>query len=168
MLVFTHQVQTVNLLIRASWEGRREAARAAGSASNDDAVLRNAARDLVDGLLFIDETPLERPVRGTSGFAERFSAEGPRDRRGRSLRDLDLQRRVMRYPCSYLIYSPLFDALPGGMKQRVLERMWQVLSGSETAPRYRRALTINDRRAIVEILRSTKVDLPSYFAGTVK
>lgn len=30
---------------------------------------------------------------------------GPRDRIGRSLRDLDLQERLLRYPFSYMIYS---------------------------------------------------------------
>jgi hypothetical protein len=40
--------------------------------------------------------------------------------------------------------------------------MWQILSGREQDPRYRR-LTIDDRRAIVEILRDTKKDVPEYF-----
>ena len=107
-------------------------------------------------------------MRGSSGFAERFAAEGLRDRNGRSLRDLDLTRRLMRYPCSYLIYAPLFDALTSSMKRLVYERLWQVLSGSENGLRYRRALTLNDRRAIVEILRATKPGLPASFSGAVK
>lgn len=63
----------------------------------------------------------------------------------------------MKYPCSYLIYSPAFDALPGAEKEPIYRRMWEVLSGS-----------LDDRRAIVEILRDTKKDLPKYFQAVVK
>ena len=75
-------------------------------------MMTGVASEVVDYLLFIDETKLTGRVRGGSGFAERFSAIGPRDRKGRSLHELDLNRRLMKYPCSYLIYSPAFDALP--------------------------------------------------------
>ena len=68
----------------------------------------------------------------------------------------------MRYPCSYLIYSPAFDALPPTAKRAVYARMWAVLSGAEQGAKYGR-LTPADRRAIVEILRDTKSDLPKYF-----
>jgi hypothetical protein len=173
LLVFTHQAQTQNLMIRADWEARTRdvpssTRRSPSDVSADREVLRSAASDLVDSLLFTDESPLETPVRGTSGFAERFATEGPRDRQGRSLRELDLKRRLMRYPCSYLIYSPLFDAMTPLMKGLVYERLWHVLSGAVTGPRYRRVLTQDDRRAIVDILRATKPGLPSYFLGVVK
>ncbi|HET9359538.1 MAG TPA: hypothetical protein VFO58_07305, partial [Vicinamibacterales bacterium] len=100
--------------------------------------------------------------RGTSGFAERFSALGPRDGKGRSLRDLDLERRLLRYPCSYMIYSDAFAALVPAAKDAVYRRMWRVLSGAETAAKYAK-LSAADRRAVVEILRETKSDLPPSF-----
>ncbi|HLX45294.1 MAG TPA: hypothetical protein VKR43_17730, partial [Bryobacteraceae bacterium] len=84
---------------------------------------------------------------------ERFSAQGPNDRRGRSLRQFDLERRLMRYPCSYMVYSEAFDALPPAAKDAVYHRMAEVL---ETRP-------AEDRRNIIEILRDTKSDLPAYF-----
>ena len=71
----------------------------------------------------------------------------------------------MKYPCSYLIYSPAFDALPPAIKNPIYRRMWQILSGQEHDPRYRAALSRADRQAIVEILRATKVDLPPFFLG---
>ena len=113
------------------------------------------ADELADALLFADEPPLPSPIRGSSGFAEKFSSAGPRDHKGRSLRDFDLERRLMRYPCSYMIYSEAFDALPSGVKEAVYRRMWLILSGGSTAPA--------DRKAVVEILRDTKPDLPKYF-----
>jgi hypothetical protein len=119
-------------------------------------------------MLFIDEPSLPEQIHGSSGFTERFSAAGPRDRKGRSLRELDLKQRVMRYRCSYLIYSPSFDALLPSVKEPIFQRMWQILSGQERDDRYQAALSRADRQAIVEILRETKKDLPAYFQNVTK
>src|SRR5262249_10468077 len=124
--------------------------------------------EVVDYMLFIDETKLTDKVRGSSGFAERFSAAGVRDSIGRSLHELDLGRRLMKYPCSYLIYSPAFDQLPPLAKDPIYRRMWQILSGSERQARYTSVLSLADRRAIVEILRETKPDLPPYFRDVTR
>jgi hypothetical protein len=74
----------------------------------------------------------------------------------------------MKYPCSYLIHSPAFDALPARARDPIYRRLWNVLSGQEQDAKYRSALSRADRQAIVEILRDTKKDLPGYFQGTVK
>jgi hypothetical protein len=159
LLVLAHQTHMTNLITRAGWE-----ARLAAASPSADAVARvnEAARDLVDYLLFVDEAPLAGPVKGTSGFAEAFAAGGPKDAQGRSLRDLDLQRRLFRYPCSYMIYTPAFDGMPQMARDAVYARLWQVLSGKETDARYRR-LAAADRQAILSILRATKAGLPAYF-----
>ena len=49
-------------------------------------------------MLFEDEVPLTEPVQGASVFATKFSQKGPRDRNGRSLRELDLKTRLFRFP----------------------------------------------------------------------
>lgn len=159
MLVLAHQTHMTNMIIRVGWE-----ARLAEASPSDDASarVREAAADLVNYLLFVDEAPLAGPVKGSSGFAERFAATGPRDSKGRSLRDFDLERRLFRYPASYMIYSPAFDALPAAARDAVYERLWEVLSGRETGARYER-LSAADRQAVIEILRETKKDLPAYF-----
>jgi len=167
LMVFSHQAHMTNLLIRAGWE-----ARALDPALHPDAVpdpvsatlvLRGVAAEVVDYLLFVDEARLAGPVLGHTAFAAHFADGGPRDKAGRSLRELDLQRRLLKYPCSYLIHSPMFDALPASVKGLIYERLWQVLSGAERGPRYRAALSLADRKAIVQILRETKPDLPAYF-----
>jgi hypothetical protein len=161
-LVFTHQMHMMNLLTRLGWETRVILAdHGAGAARTTAAQL---SVDFVDYLLFVDEPLLPTPVKGASGFAERFSALGPRDRKGRSLRELDLQTRVLKYPCSYLIYSPAFDALPAEAREAVYTRLSRVLSGMEASPRYQR-LTAQSRRAIVEILRDTKPDIAPFFVA---
>ena len=159
LMVLAHQTRVTNLLTRVGWEARV----ASQDGSGDGAArVQAAATDLVDYMLFVDEIRLTAPVRGSSGFAEKFSADGPRDSKGRSLRQLDLQRRLFRYPCSYVIYGEAFDALPGPAKEAVYGRMWQVLSGQERGQKYMR-LALQDRQAVVEILRETKRDLPAYF-----
>lgn len=61
-----------------------------------------------------------------------------------------------------MIYTDAFDALPPPAKAAVYERLWEILSGREAGQPYAR-LSSADRRAIVEILRDTKADLPPYF-----
>lgn len=164
LLVLEHQAHMTNLMTRIGWEARLAAAEGTADARSR---VTGAAVDLVDYLLFIDEASLTGPVKGRSGFAEVFSARGPRDAKGRSLRDLDLQRRLLRYPCSYMIYTDAFDALLPAAKEAIYARMWAVLSGRLSEPRYRR-LAASDRRAIVEILRDTKRDLPAYFSAAIQ
>jgi len=159
LMVLEHQTNMTNLITRVGWESR--VAKHDGQ-PDDNPRVQEAAKDLVDYMLFVDEAALPDNVHGTSGFSERFAALGPTDRRGRSLRQLDLDRRLMRYPCSYMIYSDAFDALPSPAKTLVYRRLWQLLSGEEKDPRYAR-LSADDRRAIVEILRDTKNDLPDVF-----
>jgi hypothetical protein len=151
-----HQAQMLNLITRVGWEARMGA--------DAGRPLEHVAAELVDYLLFIDEAPLPGPIAGTSSFAANFAKTGPRDRQGRSLRELDLTSRLLKYPCSYLIYSPAFEGMPAEAKAAVYARLWDVLTGQERGARYAR-LTASDRQAILEILRDTKDDLPDYFSA---
>jgi hypothetical protein len=163
LLVLNHQVEMTNLLTRLGWEARIAAHNAPpAQAGAVPARVQEIARELVDYLLFVDEAPLPSKIQGSSAFAREFPAKGPRDSQGRSLRDLDLERRLLRYPCSYMIYTEAFDSLPGPAKAAVYERMWEILSGQEASAAYAR-LSRADRQAVVEILRETKKDLPAYF-----
>jgi hypothetical protein len=164
--VLNHQLHLTNLLIRLGWEARvaeHDSSRAGVRLPN----VRETASDLVDYMLFVDEAPLPSPVKGATAFAQEFASKGPRDSKGRSLRDLDLNRRLLRHPCSYMIYTEAFDALPPSAKSAVYERLWEVLSGKETAKVYA-GLSLADRRAIVEILLDTKRGLPDYFQAIAR
>ena len=159
-MVLAHQVRMTNMLTRVGWEARLAAASPSADAT---ARVREAASDVVDFLLFVDESPFVGAMQGSSGFAEWFAKQGPRDAQGRSLREFDLRRRLFKYPCSYMIYTPAFDALPATAKDAVYTRMWEVLSGREKRQPYASRLSAADRQAIIEILRATRKDLPSYF-----
>jgi len=171
LLTFSHQVGMVNLLTRASWEARAAdpALHPGGpdQARAVDALMSGIASEVVDYMLFVEEPPLPGPVTSRSGFAGRMAASGPRDRKGRSLYELDLTRRLLKYPCSYLIYSPAFDVLPPLASAPIYRRLWTVLSGQATEPRYR-ALSLSDRQAIAEILRDTKPNLPEFFTTVTR
>lgn len=138
LMTFEHQTQMTNLMIRLAWQSRIDPSR-----------LDASIDALVHYMLFADEAPLKEPIQGVSTFTESFPKRGPRDRQGRSLRDFDLQTRLFRYPLSYMIYSPSFDALPEPVRARIYERIYK--SGRCS-------------RAVFEILRDTKPGVPSYFA----
>ncbi len=170
LMVLEHQTHMTNLLTRTGWEFRVAAYesrtthglfRGPGTAGGD-ATLLAAVRVLVDYMLFVDEAPLTHRMVGTAGFEAAFGARGPFDRRGRTLREIDLDRRLFRYACSYMIYTAAFDALPADAKDAVYRRLWQVLSGADPDARYA-LLARGDRQSIVQILRDTKPDLPGYF-----
>ncbi len=160
LLVLNHQTQMMNHITRVGWEARLAAASPTPDAR---ARVTEAAADLVAYLLFLDEAPLVGPVKGGSGYAEWFAGQGPRDAKGRSLRDFDLTRRLFKYPCSYLIYSEAFDGMPQAAKAAVYARLWDVLSGKVPAARGQRLMPAAERQAIIEILRETKRDLPASF-----
>ena len=166
LMVLEHQTQMHNAITAASFETRqaifqsfemnkildREPDFLSDSAGRRiDAVAEN----LVRHLLFCDEFPLTSPVAGSSNFTNDFQTHGPRDNQGRSLRQLDLKTRLFRYPCSYLIESPAFDALPDEVRRRVVQRMVAILTSDESIAGFEH-LTDELRREIADILRSTK------------
>jgi len=170
LMVFEHQMHVMNLLTRIGWEARVAEAQLSGTpgfvrpgTGDKPIAMDEAAAEVVDYMLFVGEPPIGDAIRGSSGFRERFEQQGPFDRRGRSLRQLDLRNRLMRYPLSYMIYSPLFEEMPAAARDAIYRRLWQVLSGEGRDPRYKH-LSLENRQAIVEILIGTKKDLPSYFS----
>jgi len=173
LMVLEHQAHMQSLIARASYKGRladhhqrtmNEAFDEPADHVSDSTGRRYAAaaQEVVDHLLFRDEIALTDPVAGTSTFARQFSAAGRRDSRGRSLRDLDLDRRLFRYPCSYLVYSQAFDELPAPVLDVVWRELWDILHGRDVG-RIFSHLTQDDRAAILEILLETKENLPDYW-----
>ncbi len=146
LMTLEHQTLMTNLIIRLGWEARigRKSSRLS---ARIDALVRY--------MLFTDEMPLPEPVQGVSTFAATFPERGPRDSRGRSLRELDLTTRLFRYPLSYMVYSNAFQALPETVLSRVYQRLYDALTGPEP---------VANAQAILEILRDTKTDLPAYWS----
>lgn len=124
--------------------------------------IEKAAEKVVQYMLFGGEIQLTEPIQGTSGYAREFAARGPSDSQGRSLREFDLKNRIFKYPCSYLVYSHAFDGLPEAVKAPIYRRLWEVLTGQDKSEDFAH-LSSDDRSAIREILRDTKLGLPDYW-----
>ena len=145
LMVLDHQVHFSNLVTRATWEARL----------GQEMRIAEAAQTIADYLLFVDEAPItDGPIVGSSGFAEKFEAQGKKDNKGRSLRELDLKTRLQKYPLSYMIYSPQFQALPEAPKNLVIGRINDVVSGKIAGAKYAH-FTPPVRAAIREILQAT-------------
>ena len=152
-LVLAHQAHGTNLLIRAGMEARL-----------------NRRSDVEDQLLryftFADEPPLSlspetaTAVLQNSKYASWFASQGPRDPEERSLRDVDLTRGVFQHRLSFLIHSPLFDALPVDCRSRLLTRLWEGLTTKVPEESFRH-LEARERAAIVSIVRHTVPRLPA-------
>jgi hypothetical protein len=161
LLTFEHQTQMTNLITRLGWEAR------IAHADSRTAAVTPALQSSIDGLvaymLFADEPPLGDPVEGVSSFTRTFAERGPHDHQGRSLREFDLRTRLFRYPLSYMVYDAAFDALPAPILDRVYRRLFDALTEKDDEPPAFARLMHADRRAILEILKETKSNLPAYW-----
>jgi hypothetical protein len=165
LMIMAHQAHLHNLISRVNWETRLALHEQGASADAIRERISNAVEILLQKMLLTDEARLEAPVRGTSSFATEFAALGPKDKSGRSLRDLDLNHRMFRYPCSFLIYSEAFDALPKPALDYFYRRLWEVLTGKDNDQVFA-TVSRSDREAILSILRQTKADLPGYWRAS--
>ena len=158
LMVLEQQVHVQNVLTRVTWDTRK-ALEETGDASGAgfDEKIAEIAEPLVEALFLVGEPALTDPITGTSGFTDVFEARGPSDAQGRSLRELDLETRLFKYPLSYVIYSKAFDALPKPAKAYVEMRVVAILNGTDESEKFA-ALTESERTAIREILAQTKPD----------
>jgi hypothetical protein len=155
LMILAHQTHVHNLIMFATYKLR--AALEADAKLDTTSLVKELGEPIVRAMLFSGETPLTDPVAGTSGFAAEFVKQGPRDSRGRSLRDLELQKRLLRYPLSYVIYSDGFNQMPAALKEYAYRRLRQVLSGEDKSAPYAH-LSPSDREDILAILKDTKPD----------
>ena len=150
LMVLEHQTQMSNYLTRLGWEARIASAEGRSVASLADRI-----EEVARYMTFADERPLAVPVE-ESEFAAAFARTGPRDASRRSLRDLDLDTRLFRYPLSFLIYGRSFDALPDPVRDQLYRALHDELTRGEASRRDGAAA-----RAAVEILRATRDGLPA-------
>ena len=165
LMLLEHQTQMHNRITRASYAARQamhqqvemnrilERPKEYVSESTQRRI-NTAADKLVAYLLFSGEFKFTDVVQGRGDYLDHFQTHAIRDSEGRSLRDLDLEKRLLRYPCSYLIYSPSFAALPVPILKRVKQRMTDVLKEGENSTEFEH-LTAQDRRDIWAILQQT-------------
>jgi hypothetical protein len=165
LMTLEHQTRMNNLMTRIGWDARIALREGQGKLDDSARERINAEIEEMAGyMLFADEAPLKEPVRGVSTFTKTFAGRGPRDPRGRSLRDFDLEKRLFRYPVSYMIYSAAFDGMPDTVLQRVYRRLYEVLTGKDKSQTLA-GISAADRQAALEIVRATKPNLPKYWSS---
>ncbi|MBL8958441.1 MAG: hypothetical protein JNJ98_01200 [Gemmatimonadetes bacterium] len=168
LMVLVHQAVVHNLVTlvhRAAEEADRRYAgprdpAAPGGGVPATPTLQAAAARLVQALFFDDAAPLAAELRGTTSFATDFARRGPRDSRGRSLRDFDLTTRLFTYPLSFLVYSDGIRTLPPVARREVYGLIAAALTGGASSPLVRPP-DPDTREAIAGILRET---LPEVFS----
>lgn len=170
--VLQHQYHLHNLITRVAYETRLALSqqeginKALGRPLDEwsDSTRRRVfggAEALLKYMMFTDEAKLEAPIAGATDYVKTFANWGPRDSKGRSLRDFDLKTRLFRYPVSFLVYTEAFDSLPGTVKQYLYRRIHEVLTAAELEQDYA-SLAPADRQAMLEILQDTKPDFRAW------
>jgi hypothetical protein len=124
------------------------------------AALKQVSEPLIRALFFADAVPLTGQVITSSGYTERFAQRGPKDSEGRSLRDLKLEKRLFKYPLSYMVYTESFNSLPAFVREYIDARIVEVVLGRDQSG-IAAKLAPEDRAAIGQILADT---LPRFAA----
>jgi hypothetical protein len=160
-LLHEHQAGFVNRVVEAGYRARTYL-HADGDqlAPGHAALLDEQARLLTRYLLFADEAPLTPgAVAGDLAFKTDFLKTRRTTPTGTSLKDFDLRTRLFRNRCSYMIYSPVFAALPAAMKQRIYAQLASAL-GTARADQEYAYLPAAEKQSIHAILKTTLPDLP--------
>ncbi|QDT13312.1 hypothetical protein [Planctomycetes bacterium K23_9] len=178
LMVLEHQTQMHNAIAAANYETRqalhqsyqmnklldREPDHVSESAQRR---ITAAADNVLEYLLMSNEFQLTDAVTGSSGFAEEFRSRGKEDTQGRSLRDFDLETRLFRYPCSFLIHSAAFDALPPLMSDQIMTRLAAILAGDDDDEAFEH-LTAEMRSEIRDVLLATKPEFKKYHLAATR
>jgi hypothetical protein len=168
LLVLEHQSYIHNLITRANLKSRSLLTKLEKGSDVDtltwdqlspksQGAMHRLLEPMVRALLFVDAAKLTGDMVSTSGFDKWFQSQPPRDRAGRSLRQLDLHTRVFAHRLSYMIYSPGFDGMPGVAKDYVYARLAEILSGRDQDPVFA-DLAADERATLQQILAETKPD----------
>jgi hypothetical protein len=169
LMILEHQVNAQNAIARVNFDVRTAIDEERGAANAKDGyelhadqlsiatrkAIDDAVAPLADTLLFAGETRLTSPISGEPQFVSQFMSRAIKDSRGRSLRDLDMHTRMFRYPLSYVVYSPAFDALPRAAREAFYRRVAASLRGTQKDDAIAR-LEPDERAAILEILAATR------------
>lgn len=166
LMVLEHQVVMHNLLTQGAAAVNEQANRSASiaqqynepfdpaSADTLQLVIRSQTERIVRHMLFANEITLDDPIVGDATFARQFRANRREDTAGRSLKDFDLDTRMFKYRCSYMIYSRAFRELPGLLKGAVYARLAAGLN-AESEDELFAHLDAAEREAIATILQET-------------
>lgn len=155
-LLHEHQIgfhnRLIKVLMSALDNGQAEGERVTTTHEED-------IEELIRYMLFQNEAKL--PVQGVLGdarYVEDFRRNRHASRTGASLKDLDLSSRLLKYRCSYMIYTRPWREMPHEIKAELLTRLHRALQTADDA--ISRHLPEFERLQILHILRDTLPELP--------
>lgn len=180
LAVYEHQTAMQNALTRAAFSARRmlhyqhslqqtfkEPKTDEPAYDSVRSVFAGAVENVVDRLLFRGEAALPAGMEGHAAFRTAFAAGAPRGPEGRTLKDLDLKDRLFAQRCSYLVYSPMFRALPPPLLARILDRLDAALRGEDPGDRYA-YLPAGEKARIRELLLATHPEFRARFGAAAR
>lgn len=162
LMVLEHQCHAHNLLNAATLNYKRahflsKSIDPTGDPDQGSAgrVADQAAQRIVEWFLFKGETTLgEDGAEGSEAFQQQFAAQIPRTKSGDSLADFQLNTRLFKNRCSYMIYSQAFRSMPASIQQRVRDRLKKILDATDTRDDFP-DMKLSERRRTAAILRET-------------
>jgi hypothetical protein len=155
-LLHEHQLGFHNLVTLAAYRTREALAKGQGHLLEGDAnVLNDISARLTRYILFADEAPLPaNSVIPDPEFLQDFRSKRIATKEGDSLRDFDLNTRIFRYRCSYMIYTEAFRSLPTLILERFTERLLRALSEDSSSEEFS-YLPKDEKQSILRILTDT-------------
>lgn len=162
LMVLEHQCHAHNLLNSATLHYKRayylsKSIDPAGDPDKGSAgrVAVQSAQRIVEWFLFKGETTLgEDGVDGSEAFQQQFAAQIPQSKSGDSLADFQLNTRLFKNRCSYMIYSQAFRSMPPTIQQHVRDGLKKVLDAPNTNDDFP-DMKLSERRRVATILRET-------------
>ena len=169
LMVLEHQTSVQNILTKANHTsmramhmqsslqkelGEKVESEPVGTARR---IIDHCAEDVVEALLFKDEAALpEGGIEGEEDFQIAFTASASQSKDGRSLKDFQLNTRLFKHRCSFMIHSLTFRNLNPHLKKTVLARLDDILEGRDRSGAFD-YLGSSERGHILAILRDTGV-----------
>ena len=124
--------------------------------------IKHAADKVLKCMFFAEEIDLPKIDMAHSPLSKTFAARGPRDAQDRSLFELQMNGRMLRYPFSYLIYSDTFNNMPPEALNYLWAEIERILEPTERREGYE-GLSRRNKIAIKEILLETHPSAKKYW-----
>ena len=146
LMVMEHQVKMHNLFTSTKFRSMHalhnekvinEALGETGRRDLTKRILNNAANEVLEYMLFENEQSIKGlQIQGKKEFKKAFSYAVPKTKDGKSLSELSFENSIAKYSCSWAIYSDSFKGLPGELKELVLKRLINILTGEELPDKF--------------------------------
>lgn len=172
LMALEHQVKMHNLFTSTKFRSMHalhnekvinEALGETGRRDLTKRILNNAANEILEYMLFENEQSIKGlEIQGNKDFTKAFSYAAPKTKDGKSLSELSFDSSIVKYPCSWAIYSDSFKGLPAELKELVLQRLIVILSGDEVPDKYIHLRKVRDD--IHKILLETHKEYAAEFA----